>query len=707
MKARLWGGIAAVLALTTALAAAPDDNPLNFSDLRGKELSADNDVLGNLGALVKSGLAAVLSGGAGTGKIETVTVLEDRAGSLVVQIRFDEMPEGMRKLSATAIDANYKPLRGLSTATRALSGEREGQITLTLKLGDGDNRPQGSKRLIVYAQGDNGTIGARQVFGLSKQWVFAPKRLMATAMKKLPDPPANPTAPAPFNPTLFRRLNTIKLRDAVAIPSAAFKAAEPVAAVTPVVPRRRLARPSDTLRILRSADAGAVAPEAKDLGAKGPAAEEGFSFAERIEGSTALDDPRRALTIHSEIYADKNKDSGFYYYLPARYGIDYQGESGFGLQVYYDSADGSTDSVVVRVTLRAQVQKDDVQIAETFLKQACPAVGRPFRRLDPFRFSATKVNLESVAATSLEMAPDKVRVQGFGEGGVIYIDFLTNARMVDRFITLLTRGGLNGTVEYTSVADSEFKRLVPVEIRLPDRDSLNAVCTLERVTSTANGGGLRLTSVNGVPTPDPVLSTLAGIFRNGGSFPVALRYIHVLRYTDPVPTVYSFAVPRNEIGPGRDVRIDTEIPLWLADGATRVWADYAVVADTVSLASALQKATGASTGSAAAQFTIQRVGEWGDEIESVTVNLVSRYLDPLGAREAVRTVLLGPTDEAKTVGPVYLRGRQEGVDQGADDPLLTYTLSVRKKDGTVLKTPRRRSNALTLAIGAAQLKETP
>jgi hypothetical protein len=212
-----------------------------------------------------------------------------------------------------------------------------------------------------------------------------------------------------------------------------------------------------------------------------------------------------------------------------------------------------------------------------------------------------------------------------------------------------------------------------MEIRLPDRASLRMVL------SPQNG------------------------FQNDSPFPITLKYLHVLRFTGNVPTVYTFNLPDNELAPKASVAIDrSRVPAWLTQGASKLWVDFDVIPDAGSVERALQAATTASAGSPTAAVAVERIGDLPPGVTSITVVVTSKYFTPFGAREETKEVTLGPTDTTATVGTVYPRGRQEGIEMGADNPYLKWQLKVTK-NGRVLKTPVMVSNRLTLSVGTEQI----
>ena len=419
-----------------------------------------------------------------------------------------------------------------------------------------------------------------------------------------------------------------------------------------------------------------VPEESKDIGAKGPGTAR-FELENVVEVNyRALSDRGQALSIAPFVFHDANPASGVYYYLPARYILDFRPETGFGLKLYYDQA-GAADPVRITLDLKAALNPDDIVIAEEIVRAACTQNNLPFRRLEPYRFSGVSFKLEAALAANLGISPQKIFVQGYAENGTIRAVIGATPSAKDLFWNLLTKGGVRGAaVEYASAADPNVKVQVPVEIKLPDRTSFG-------VQSLGAGG----------------------ISRNATPFPVSLKYVHVMNFLGGKPWIFTFGLPDNELAAGGEVTIDrSRIPAWLSGGKlSKTWIEYELVPTLSGLQAAENLATSQSLGASTAEFSVEKTGAWPAEVAHVSVSLSSLYFSPTGAAEQTKAIVLTAADETKKQGTVYLRGRQEGVDMGAAKPLVRYVLTATYKNGTTKKGSAQTSNYLTIPVGADQL----
>ncbi len=435
---------------------------------------------------------------------------------------------------------------------------------------------------------------------------------------------------------------------------------------------------SDDLAKIKPLDASkGVSDEAKDLGAKGPGTAR-FELESVVEVNfRALSDRGQALSIAPYLFHDVNSKSGVYYYLPSRYVLDFKQDTGFGLKFYYDAA-SAADPVLITLDLKAAINPNDLKITEEVVKAACLSAKLPFTRLEPYRFSSVAFKLQDALAGNLGLRQEKILVQGYAENGTVRVGIAATAAAKDLFWAQLTRAGVAGAVEYASAADPNTRIQVPVDIRLPDRNSF----------------GVQSLESN-------------GLSRNPTPFPVTLKYVHVLNFVAGKPWIFSFGLPDNEVAPRSEIVIDrSQIPTWLTTGKlAKLWVEYQIVATLDGLQGVEANATAQALSQSVSEFSIEKIGAWPEGVSSVRAVLTSKFFHPTGAAEQVRETTLQATETSKALSGVYLRGRQEGVDMGAANPLVRYVLIVTYAGGTTKQTPTLLSNYLTIPIGSDQLAQ--
>jgi hypothetical protein len=680
-------------------------NGLNYSGLQGKSLTGVVTPTG-IGGLLGVASPTIMRGSCRI----SAKIIEDRPGGLVVELSYINMPTNVRRLNLTVVDAvGTKAVAGAERGVVNLSpGESEATVTVSLPVSPG--AAEGtfeSKRLFVWGAGSQPHIVAvNQMFECAKKWLKSPSVLVAEPLSALPQQPpeAGAAVATAFNPALIKLIKMSELKavnPAVLRPTKSvllrpqfLRGGKPVAARnTPVLKATAspmmltkankailMAGPAQGapmtitkakfahLKLIDPSIFAKPAPAVQSDQGEGPAGANIIGFADRIEANPQWVEVPRALSITPALYGDKNRNSGLFYYLPARYVLDFDATNGFALQMFY----GSSGEVTISAVLRASVNAADLSVAELFLQLFCRSQNIPYKRIVPF-FGTPQATLESALAAQLFLPPDKVRVVGVGDG-VVNVNFVASPDKVELFLArLLSNVGLAGEMSYTSTADPTLKVGVPMELRLPDRASLR----------------MNLSPQNA--------------FVNDSPFPITLKYLNLLRFTGTVPTVYTFDLPDNELAPRTSVTIDkSKIPVWMTQGASKLWVDFEVIPDAGSMERALQAATTASSGAPTVAVTAERVSDFPAGVTAVTVVVTSRYFTPFGAKEETKEVTLGPTDTSIAVGTVYPRGRQEGIDMGADNPYLKWQLKVTKA-GRVLKTPVMTSNRLTLGIGTEQI----
>lgn len=651
----------------------------------------------------------------------TVKVIEDRPSVLVIEVSYTGMPSSVERLNVVVADSSGShSVTGVGSASALLSGGTEATIRFAILLDD--SAPQGafaSSKLFVSGVGKMPlVILASQMFDCPKKWLKQPRVIVAEPLGTLPKA-QSPGAGTPLerfvtNPNLIKisrrppkmgsaigaastPVNRIQLmKDGSALPSQ--NATSPAALATPfqikktlralpthlggvgmkgqTIPRKAVFRP-ELINKLNIVDVAAFAQRpqvVKNNNGEGPSGRLIIDVSKINTEMWITAD--QALTISPQVYGDKRPESGLFYYLPARYVLDFVPDE-FLLKMIYPIASNGSQDVHVKAILRAAVNPSDLIIFDEILKSLSKKQGFVYKQLVPF-WGGLTASLDTTQAISNGLSnglsiPPKVSVDGVGLADMlISVNIvLTTSEQLDIFTSLLTTQnfGISGNINYTSNIDPDLTVKLPLEIFLLDRNSL----------------GLNVSSQN--------------IFNNDSPFPVNLKFIHVLSFYEGAPKVYSFSLPDNEIAPTSSVMIDrSKIPRFLTDAPSKMWVDYSVVPTEDSIEKVLQDVTTAATTPATAQVTLEQIGSLPAGVTSVTVVMTSKYFTPYGNSELTKEVQLGASNIIK----IYPNGRQEGQDLGAANPYIKWALKV-VKNGVTSRTPVMVSNRLTLSIGAAQI----
>jgi hypothetical protein len=389
-------------------------------------------------------------------------------------------------------------------------------------------------------------------------------------------------------------------------------------------------------------------------------------------------------SLHPNIYEDANPASGFFYYLPRGYYLYWDADTGYGLRILYgaSASETATNNVSVAARLTTGITGADIALARTLLQKYCQANGRTFKELKPFPFSNMAISLKNDVGGQYNIPADKISVNGITDiAGMIDFSLTTDPVTKENLQLVLTQGlGVNGQVTYQSASDAGAGGLqvtIPLRLKFGDRNSFGA---------------------------RPF--TRGAAFQNAAPFSFKLKNVNVLSY-DAKPIVYSYTLADTEVPAGASIAIDgSKVPTWLDTSAQKMWIDYAVVADDEDAnRKALEAVTGGVTSVAQAEISFRALTPLQDTgVALVLVTVSSKYFDPKGTTESVKTIELSKDNEVFKIKPIYLVNRQAG-DEKPGDPLFKFKLTVVKADGTSKESNQwTPSNGLTIYIGKAQIQ---
>jgi hypothetical protein len=679
-----------LICLIFAIPAATDS--INFSGLKDQELKQNTSL--------QEVARELLVGG--KGKVGPVRVIEDRGSSLTVQIMYSDLPSSdARTLTVTAEDKKLHRISGISTASMNISGT-EGEVTVKLSLNS--DVAEGTKidqALLVVEIGVQGKAkkDALKAFNCPKKWEkpIAPENLIinlkAEPIGKSKNLQTNKTNPTPaFSKALLKpiqmakvtpqqtpkqtitvmRIETMKPLSVSSISSSASSSS-----------KQAIATMNPNLKVLVRPDLVVGLPkDVKDNNGKGPSATAVrlFDVLKSDVGLTA----DNITDLHPNIYEDANPESGFFYYLPAAYYLYWDEDTGYALRILYGASidPANVNSVSVAARLTSGIDGSDISLVRNILQKYCAGSGRKFKELKPFPFSNMAVSLKGDLG-QYNIPAENISITGISDiAGMIDISLTTDPVTKENLQMVLTEGlGVNGLVTYQSASSSgggELEVSIPISIKFADRHSF----------------GYR------------AFSRSAEV-KNASPFPMKAKYVNILM-NEATPTVYSYELGGTEVPSGARAKIDAaKIPTWLDTSSSnlKMWVDYAVTSDEDATASAIDAVTGGVTSVAQSKITFRTLSPLADtEAALVLVTISSKYFDPKGASESVKTVELTQDGSTYDVGPIYLIDRQLGQEKPGD-PLFKFKLTVVNPDGTSKEgTLWTESNNLTIYIGNMQLQ---
>ena len=262
--------------------------------------------------------------------------------------------------------------------------------------------------------------------------------------------------------------------------------------------------------------------------------------------------------IHLEIFPDENENSGYFYYLPASYGLQWDRESSYQLKMLYGSAtDGAGETMVnMFLTITPSVSSAERNLVEALVQDYAKRNGKPFEKLHPLPLKeAPKADISNVLM-QYGVAEDKIFTTATNLFDPIQISWSIPSGNAEDLMAALKEIDIKG-----SLSLNPYGTLTPLRIRI--NISLKDDRTLGRIILRENVWRNQL-------------------LKNEMPFPIRLKYIHALFLNQEdsgktTPYIYSWDLGNQDVPVLASVNFNAEsIPLMVDRGAQRIWVEYSV-----------------------------------------------------------------------------------------------------------------------------------
>lgn len=385
------------------------------------------------------------------------------------------------------------------------------------------------------------------------------------------------------------------------------------------------------------------------------------------------------VNINRTIYRDVNPKSGYFYYLPAKYSLNWNPERGYAFYVNYLSADeNGRGSVVITAELKPNISRKDLEIAKELL-------------LESLKKEPDQVFVDLISMPLAE-TPKVAFKQQFGEKlNEIQVnvssDFLQPItvswkmdRVDDLFAALFNNIGLNGELVITPGGEN-----MPASITIPMTLKLDSHETF------------------GVFEMDAGWRTKP--WANASPYPVKLKNLHVLRLDKSTgrPFIYTWDMASKEIPEKAQAKFDASlVPTWVdSDPLTKkMWLEYAVVPCNSCNATVKDQIVRGTSSRRMnnLEFTILTpLASTGTQLMKIKVR--SFQADPNGLSKVNLPTLTITQDGA------VLSGGQLFIPDGAK-PDFEYFIELYKEDGTKYESEIwQKSSNLDVVIGKTQIQQ--
>jgi len=291
--------------------------------------------------------------------------------------------------------------------------------------------------------------------------------------------------------------------------------------------------------------------------AVGPAPEY-LNLAKDIEVNSAID-INNIFGIWKRIYPDVNPKSGYYYYLPAHYGISYERQKKTFSIVNQYNGDDAKQANTFAVSLSPSFFNQDIQLAKEILSTQLKGTEREqygVKELLPMSLEkGPEIPIPNLSVLGLEKEQIGVSVAEDMEQG-IKIMFTSND--TESIIgLLLNRISLNWDIVYTpKTGEGTLKKPIKRTAQLKIADPLTYGLLEVAPTKWRNSG-----------------------LTNHFLYPLELKHLNILRREkDNTFSIFSWKIRDGDLAPGQKTKFRGTLPEWIDQDRSiqKMWITYDV-----------------------------------------------------------------------------------------------------------------------------------
>lgn len=384
------------------------------------------------------------------------------------------------------------------------------------------------------------------------------------------------------------------------------------------------------------------------------------------------------LNIFREVYEDQNPKSGFFYYLPASYNLNWNDKTGeYAFYIYYLSSNGGgRGDVVVTAELTPGIKREDVELAESLLSKE---YGKEVK-LRPMPLVSTPTVSFGNALNIFDVDPNTVSTN-------IPTDFLQPiivswkmGQRVDDFVgAMLNNTGIIGNVEFTPYSEIEKNITVTSRLKVNDEQTYG-VLEFKNAAEILNG------------------------FHNPTDYKLVLKNLVVLREdANKTLSIETIPLADYEVEPDKIFAsfTDGERNSLLNGGLIKkLWLDYSLVRPCSSCDETVQnKILDGTSSSRVNNIEIEVLTPLeAAAANSMKVLIKSKQGDPKGESEVILPIINISEDNQTISGGELFIGEGES-------PAFEYQMVLIQPDGTVKSSEWIESKDLFIVIGAATIQQ--
>lgn len=376
--------------------------------------------------------------------------------------------------------------------------------------------------------------------------------------------------------------------------------------------------------------------EELDKGAQGPG-KMAIVLWDEIRSDVDFDFGNTQLsTISTDIFPDKNEKSGFYYYFPASYNLEFNPDETYQLKLLYGSGtESESGKVRLFARLSPRVGTLEKRMVEELVKKYAADNSLPFEKLLPMPLNKEpETNLAEQLSGLYGIHPENVAVSLTGLFDPVAVAWSMSPQNTDDLMVALKNMDLDVTLKLEPQGETP-------EMNIPARISITDEHVLGRIDLSSNWRSEGWT--------------------NRFPFPVTLKYLHAL-FIRPdesgksAPCIYSWSLSNTEVPVQAKVDFKAEtVPALVDQEALNVWVEYKVNACEPCKDEVINSLTGGTTQARKQQVEITSYVKDDLQAHVIEVTFRSPMADPKGEKMIQLTpVKLKEDYETYTAGPFYV-----------------------------------------------------
>ncbi|MEZ4824918.1 MAG: hypothetical protein R3C61_01290 [Bacteroidia bacterium] len=412
-----------------------------------------------------------------------------------------------------------------------------------------------------------------------------------------------------------------------------------------------------------------------------------FEILNQIGSDHEFESSNGILNIFRKVYRDANPLSGYYYYLPAEYNLNWKRDrSEYAFYVTFKAATASgRGEAVVTAELKPNITRKDIDIARELLMQDIK--NDPVAKLHPVS------NLVSMPLAS----PPKIsfaQIQNYGVNPADIIvrtptDFLDPIviswkmeRVDDLLLALFNNVGLNGNLTLEPDGEGMPAIEIPINLKIDDPKTFGKF--------ELEGSSWRTTG-----------------WQNTTDYPVMMKNIHVLRLKNVGGTlqsnIYTWRMGNAEVPEKATAKFDaSQFPAWLDNDPTikNMWIEYGVQPCQSCNQAVRDKILGGVSSNQINAIEITTLSPLSfSGAKMMKIRIRSHQADPNGISKVDLPTVTISQDFANA------GGGQLFIDQG-EKPDYEYLITLYMADGTKYESDNwQKTSDLEIVIGEKQIRD--